>query len=280
MKITRRQLRKLISEAAEGVNEFIEMLIQAGEIAQAVALADPEELGVAIPYHWETLHDKQFLKDMTSASLLELAKQAELAGNIPMMRSVIDQSGELELAIEAGQILRSRLEQKATKEGHSDVWINDTEKELRPILEKNIVVQHNKLAKVLSKAFLAKLVSDDADESYGRDVFEFVRWHGKSYTVPVPRPMLLTFLRAYRRMNGLDDGDDAPIVRFWQNEFIDTGTYINDYVNSETFRLSKITEPDGTVTTPTYHWPRGAPSPSKRNEEYEDAMDMLDELVI
>lgn len=106
---------------------------------------------------------------------------------------------------------------------------------------------------------------------YGPDIFESVMWHGKGYTITIPDHIKKEVLDAYEKYttNTSKHSADTLIARV---------AFLEKYIDVATEELSGISEPDGTVTSPSRSWPRGASGPQSRNYKYEDAIEAAEEL--
>jgi hypothetical protein len=234
MKITRRQLRKLIRESLDEFSGKIRSLIDNGTIAQAIDLAQTTGTEY-VDYPWEEFSKHNDLRNVSYQDLITLIEQLE--GN-PEKYTGLD-----ELVV-----IKNRFKQ---------LFHEDNEKALES--------KHAYLAKKL-RIYLQNI-------GYGPDIFESVMWHGKGYTIPIPGHIKKEVLDAYGKYT-TSSVFSQPLA----NRLIQIVSFLEKYIDLETEKMSGISEPDGTVTSPSRSWPRGAAGPQSRNYKYEDAIDAAKEL--
>jgi hypothetical protein len=263
MKITRRQLSKLISESLNEYSEKIKMLIKAGEIAQAVDLSQMTG-SEYVDYPWETFSDRHDLEKMSSADLITIIEQ--LAGTPKKYAGIEELESDkmyMEKLLNGLSYAGEYYAKKAKVEGHTQDWIDRNVADAREKLQENISVQHIYMASKLSE-YLQGI-------GYGPDVSESVMWHGKGYTIPIPTHIKEEVIDAYTKYLTNMSKHTGDILIIMVN-------FLEKYIDLETEKKSGISEPDGTVTSPTRSWPRGASGPQSRNYKYEDAIDAAEEL--
>ena len=263
MKVTRRQLKKLIRESLDEFSEKIKSLIEHGEIAQAVELAQMTGTEY-VDYPWEVFSDRHDLEKMSHSDLITIIEQ--LAGNPEKYTNtdkMISNKVHMEKLLGGISYAGEYYAKQGKEEGQTQGWVDHNVTYTREKFEEAVSTHHDYMA--------AKLSEYLKGVGYGPDVSESVMWHGKGYTIPIPDHIKKEVIDAYTKYltNKSKHTADTLIARLW---------YLEKYIDLETENMSGISEPDGDVTSPSRTWPRGATSPQSRNYKYEDAIETAEEL--